>query len=244
MSCLDEPVTKLQTNGFFVQPAVGIFIGTAAGMGLMMVVILAGGHPFLAMGALFAGILGAFGVLSGKMCFELNENGLSREFRPFLARFVRRKASQQHFDFADIVSFQREKDLSRSMKEVEYLRIKLRTAPFTILITDQANPDGFRMFADAFEGQVHRFNEIPTPVPIDALPEPKPRVIIRRKKGFYGTVWAKILTFVFVWATLGLISAVILGEAKVTHILRMAIVIIPGTSYMVYRVFLKKDHPA
>lgn len=202
-----------------------------------MTVIFAGGHVFLAMGALFTGIFGAFGILAGKMSFELNEHGLSRNFRPFLLRFFRLPELQQHFQFSDILSFQREKDLSRSLNEVEYLRIKLRKAPFTILITDQVNPSGFRAFADAFEAQVQGYNKHSPP----PLPTQKAVAPILRKKGFYSTVWAKILTGIFVWATLGLIAALCLGEASVSMILRLALVIIPGTGYMVYRVFLKKD---
>ncbi|MGJ8644536.1 MAG: hypothetical protein ACSHX9_14090 [Luteolibacter sp.] len=233
-----KTIAKLQTNGFFIQPAVGILIGTSAGMGLMMFVILVGGHVFLAMGALFAGILGAFGILAGKMCFELNEHGFSRNFRPFLIRFLRQSELHQHFQFSDIVSYQREKDLSRSMNEVDYLRIRLRKAPFTILINDQVNPSGFRSFADTFEVQVQGYNEHRPP----ALPTQKAIVPIRKKKGFYSTVWANILTGIFVWATLCLLSALFLGEASVSLILRLALVIVPGTGYMVYRVFLKKDH--
>lgn len=206
-------------------------------MGLMMIIIFAGGHVLLAMGALLAGILGAFGILSGKMSFELNEHGLSRNFRPFLLRLLRLGELQQHFRYSDILSFQREKDLSRSMNEVEYLRIRLRIAPYTILITDQVNPSDFSIFADAFETQVQGYNEHrPPPLPTRNAIAP-----IRKKKGFYSTVWAKILTGIFVWATLCLMSALFLGEGSVSMILRMALVIVPGTGYMVYRVFLKQD---
>jgi hypothetical protein len=151
------------------------------------------------------------------------------------------------FPFAEIVSYKREKDLARSMREVEVLKITVRTAPFHVWINDKVDPVGFRKFADAFVDQVENVNRIleaghlPGDVETSDVVETKPaQRPIRRRKGFYDSVFAKVLTIAFVWANLALTAAFFMGEARPTQLIRFGIVIVSGTAYMVYRVFLKR----
>ena len=242
-----ETLAELKTNGFGFNPALSIGIGTVVGMQAMFVAILLKLHPFVAMAALLGGILAVFGVMGGRMEYRLTTRGLHRWFRPFLGNFLPIRGRARFFHFAEIVSYKREKDLARSMREVEVLKITVRTAPFHVWINDQVNPVGFRRFADAFVEQVESVNQnlaaghTPGDPETTDVVETKPvQHPIKRRKGFYSTVFAKVLTVVFVWATLALAAAFFLGEARATQLIRFGIVILPGTAYMVYRVFLKR----
>ena len=64
---------------------------------------------------------------------------------------------------------------------------------------------------------------------------------LKERKGFYETLFAKIITVFFILLSIGLIYLFIIGTlGKATHIFRLFIIIIPGTIYMAYRVFGKK----
>ena len=238
-----EAIETLETNGFYLHPAATIAMATAVGLGAMMPVTMLGAHVFAAMGALLGGIRLVLGIFSGKVSFRLTETGLHREFRPFLSAFMGSKTHAQFFPCDSITSFKRDRDFSRSMKETEFLKISLRDAPFTILITDQVNAEGFTRFADAFVAQVENLNRKRTvpllPPSVGTTPVKSPP-LIRRKKSFYETVFAKLLTILFLFSSVALVLAVFSGEARWTYVIKLGIVILPGTAYLVWRVFIKK----
>ncbi|MEC5127113.1 hypothetical protein VSU19_10155 [Verrucomicrobiales bacterium BCK34] len=237
----EEILAVLETNGFGSNPGLTIALATVAGMGAMFVLIMINLHPLFPMVGLLGGILATFGVFAGKMEYRLTSQGLSRYFRPFLRKFLSMKGQTQLFPFSEIESYQLEKDLSRSMTEVETLKIKTQKPPYHVWINDQINPGGFRAFADAFIAQVesvNRKNESSAAMNIASdAPKPAP---IQRKKGFYESIPAKLLTALFIVATLALAAAFFLDYAKPPHLIRFAIIIVPGTCYMTYRVFLRK----
>jgi hypothetical protein len=61
--------------------------------------------------------------------------------------------------------------------------------------------------------------------------------VIERRPGFYQSIWAKLLTAVFVVVAGALIVAWLAGLLSPTGMFRLLIVVIPGVIYMVWRTF-------
>lgn len=229
----------LKTRGFVSNPMGTISMAAFCGLLLMSVSVMVGAHVFVSMGALLAGILGIYGIKAGHMEYLLTSDSLERRFQPFLAQCMGLQGQRQVFAFEDIVSYKQEEDLSRSMRERSFLNITLRRRPYTIWITDEQNPAVFRDFAEAFIQHVEQFNSKAAATgPLASCHKADHR--IRRQPSFYRSLGAKILTLIFILLNLGLMVAFFTGIGSIDSLIRWAGIILPGTFYMVWRVFVQK----
>lgn len=174
------------------------------------------------MALLFGGILLVYGFKAGKVEYQLLETGIRQRIRRFLPYKLSGKEQERFFQWSDVRSFKNDKDWSRRYKEYEYLKLYLTKSPRQIWITDQIDKTGFKQFKQAF------LNVMET--------QRTDAERIQEKPGFYSTWFAKVLTIVFVVITLGLMFYW-RGEEKFTHFVRLRWIMVPGTLYMVFRVF-------
>ncbi|MEP0322661.1 hypothetical protein [Bauldia litoralis] len=215
-----DVIADLATRGFIGRP--GPTILAATGMGLLaMTLSFAFDSPMLvSMAALFAGILLVLGIRAGDMRYRLTGEGLGRSFRPLLWRYLGLRSREQFFRFSDMRFFRRDRDWSRyRAEEVESVTIGVRRPPFRVVIHDMIDKPSFGAFADVFErlaGQGETF--------------------VERRPGFYESVWAILLTALFVAVAVVLIGFFVAGALSPTGVFRLLIVIIPGVIYMVWRV--------
>lgn len=210
----------LETRGFIGRPGPTILAATGAGL-LGMWISFAFDPPIVvSMAALFAGILLVLGFRAGEMRYRLTGAGLSRSFRPLLARYLRLPGREQSFRFDEMRFYRRDRDWSRyRAEEVESLTIGVRRPPFRVVIHDMIDKGAFGAFADRFEqlaGQAE--------------------TVVARRPGFYQSIRALLLTAVFAVMAAGLLAAFFANMIGPTGIFRLLIVIIPGVIYMGWRV--------
>lgn len=208
----------LRTRGFAGNPGTVIATATIVGLLAMSVVILADLPILVAVPALLLGIVSVLARNAGDMVLHLTETGIERTVTPMLARYLPVKPRHQRFAFADMRSFRRDHDRSRFRGEVSFLSIGLSKPPFRLLIQDMGGEIDLGPFAEAFETMATRHG-------------------VRRRPGFYQTVFARVLTATFVVLALVLCGFALLGRLSPTHLFRLLAVILPGTTYMLWRVW-------
>ena len=242
----ETTLAAFSTNSFAVNPYAAIYLGIMAGMGMMWMGIMAGFNVFLCMVLLFAGILLVYGFSIGKVRYTLTVEGVQQNIRRFIPYLLFKKEQVRFIRWNQVRSFKNDTDKMRSGQDYEFLKLYLNTSPGEIWITDQHDKHGFRQFRDAFLGFIRDNNnwaDKPQNAHLTGTTdkqdtEKRPQTThIRRRKGFYETTFAKVLTIFFTLLTLLLIWVFSFWGMGFTNSFRLMFVLIPGTVYMLYRVF-------
>lgn len=238
-----KPLSQFSTNGFVENPFAVIGLSMMAGMGLMFLTISAGLPTVFSFIGLFGGILGVFGFCIATIRYTLFENGIQQDIKRKIPYWLWKKESVRFFEWTDIQSFKRDSDLTRGGKEYQYLKLYLRKAPHQIWITNQIDAHGFEDFSTAFLNLKQEAAEQKQKTSLlSAKPEASSAALqeVKEKKSFYDTYWAFLITLFFVIVSgLLLVFGFLLGMGA-NNWWKLFFVILPGTSYMVYRVFIKK----
>jgi len=175
---------------------------------------------------------------SGNVTYNLYSWGFAQHITP---SFKKRRLVKRSFKWEDLVSYRVGIDMDRQMKEYNYLKLQLHKQPFQIQMNDaKSSMAPFLDFRNAFVEQLESYNRKATHV--DSGTEKK--ATVRKKPGFYKTWFAKVLTILFIIITALAIVYVLFqgGSVRPTNLFRIFVILLPGTAYMVYRVFwLKGD---
>ncbi len=264
---MKEVLARFTTNSFVTNPYGAIAIATVAGMMFMSVGITAGGPIWLSMVLLIGGILLVYGWLAGSVTYELHTKGIRLRINRFIPDYLGRPPKEKWVLWKDIRSYKNDKDWSRQFKEYEFLKLYLRTSPGEIWLTDQHNKSGFVAFKEAFLTQVKQVNELSRQRKQEEAQMTSASVVkggpenggtssfdgvgssggreighvIRQRKSFYKTIWAKVITIILLVLTVTLAVYTSGADQKFTHFYRINFVLVPGTIYMIYRVFVKAE---
>lgn len=244
MPNLDNPITSFTTNSFVYNPTKTIISAVFAGMGFMYITIFLGAPIIVSMLALFSGILLVYGYRIGKVKYSLYPFGIHQTIRRFIPDILGKEAEERLFTWNLINSYKIDRDMSKSLKSYYFIKLYLNVAPKQIWITDQVDKEGFERFKFEFEKLIREHtilraeNDFNTRS-ISNVEDIRPQYV-KRKKGFYSTILAKIVTLFFVILSILLLIFAIQSGMRATNWFRLGVVIIPGTIYMVYRVFLDK----
>lgn len=243
-------LAQFTTNSFVGNPIGVIILGTAAGMGFMFVGIMLGSPIVLSMILLFAGIGLVYGYMIGKVQYSLYADGIEQRIKKFIPYYLKKKEETRFIKWEQIKSFKNDTDFSRQVKEYEYIKLYLNTPPREIWITDQIDPVGFNVFNSAFLLKMQEFTPQPqaeneATISYSSFKNVQPsssiKPIIKQKKSFYNTVFAKVITLLFVAVSLSIAWFGIINGMRLTNWFRLGIILIPGTIYMVYRVFVRSN---
>lgn len=246
MTNLENPITQFTTNSFVGNPVRTIMESVFAGMGLMFISFMLTPNAFISMAFLFAGILLVYGYKLGKVQYSLYPFGIHQTIRRFIPDMLGRPPEARLITWDLIKSYKIDEELSRSLKPYTYIKLFLVVSPGEIWITDQIDKDGFDKFRAAFEQIMDKSapgkweNEVNTINRSLGMEESKP-YHIKKKKSFYATPRAKLITLFFVVVCLGFLIMGLEGSLKTTYWVRLGIIIVPGTAYMVYRTFFRKN---
>lgn len=222
-------------------------LATFVGMMLMFVVMITGLGVIPSMLGLFGGIYLVYGFQVATIDYEISSEGIHQNIRRLLPYQINKKESKRLIRWEDIKSYKNDTDFSRQWKEYEYIKLYLRTKPKEVWITNQRNKHGFEDFKQAFlqavenvsqssDSQVSKSDWKHT---VDSRSQRK--VGIKRKKSFYKTTFAKILTGFFILMCAGIFAWGTINGWKLTHPIRFGAILLPGTLYMTWRVFVKED---
>lgn len=250
---------SFRTNGFILQPYATIALSFACGMTLMMLGIFAGAPVMVSMILLTGGIGAVFAIGMGSILYTLTPEGIQQDITRWFAPGRMQKQIKRFISWGQIASFKNDSDYGRSSGQYEYLKLYLRTAPGEIWITDQRDKKGFEQFKNTFlrlirESKATQQDPMATPVPsamVQQTAAPLPGIPVSpeaqqhlqrivRKKSFYRTAFAKILTLFFTGLTLFLIWMQSYHGLHFTNWFKLLFVILPGTVYMLYRVYFSE----
>jgi len=254
MQTYQTPLAQFTTNSFVGNPIQVILLGTSVGMCLMFVGIVIGVPVFISMALLFGGIGLVYGYMIGKVQYTLLPNGIEQRIRKFIPFYLSKKEETRFIGWEQINSFKNDTDYSRQVKEYEYIKLYLNAAPREIWITNQLDEAGFNTFKDAFLLKMQEFK--PQIVVGDYANEDAQnpyslsrglragggkKIEIKEKKSFYKTTLAKIVTILFVLASIGIAILGVSMNMRITNWIKFGIIILPGTFYMVSRVFIRSN---
>ena len=243
-----EPIAIYQTNSFSENPMSVIGMGMGVGMGAMFMFILGGAPVFLSMAALIGGILVVYGYKIGKTRYELHAEGIYQCISLFIPNMLKKRPKERFIEWKDIKSYRNDTDFKRNLQEYEYLKLYLRKSPSQIWITNDGGRVSFEAFRDKFLeliGDAEKGKDSAQSVPNAVSDSPlEVKVIkdamsdIKRKPSFYAGIFAKILTVFFILLTVALFVFGYFNGMRMANWFRLAAILLPGTLYMSYRVFI------
>ncbi|MBR9859314.1 hypothetical protein GYB22_00895 [bacterium] len=249
----DSAIQSFTTQSFIGNPIGSIAMGTVAGMSLMFLFISIGAPIWLSVGGLIGGILIVFGFKIGKVRYELHEDGVRMIQQNWFSSAANRTPKVVEIKWFEIKSFSNDVDMQRDLKEYEYLKLFITKAPWEVWITDQHNRSGFEQFRDEFLKAV-KVSNTATVKEEEALKKSVKEVVagteetgskylgktmISEKPGFYKRPMAKVITLFFIFLCGGLFYWGYMHGMREQNWLRVAFIMVPGTAYLVYRVYMK-----
>jgi len=225
-------------------------VATMVGMTAMMVGIMIGLPIVANMAILMGSIYAIIRWRSGKATYSLDSKGFTQVIKPFWGS----TPTIRRIEFNDIKSYVTGRDRKRDLEEFHFLKIKLKRSHASIVISDQkGDKEAFANFRDHFEKMVELNNDDPRPSSTStsmgkrsyAKSATKPRSqqnqkVIKRKN-FYERPFAKVLTLFFIVTCLFFLVLWYNGMMNIRNLFRLLVIIIPGTIYMVSRVFFPRE---
>ncbi len=232
------------------------------GMTLMFSGIMLGAPVYISMVLLLAGIGLAYGFGIGEVQYLLTPQGIEQKIRRFIPYAIKRKEETRLINWDKMSSYKIDTDKKRYGDEYEYIKLYLKISPGEIWITDQQDKAGFQQFKDTFllmlgdfnarnkktttetlqpqqaTGKSKSSNEGNNPQGESGLNGNYQSPLIRQRQSFYKTFFAKALTIFFTLITILFIWIIAYRGMHFTNWFKLMFIILPGTVYMVYRVFI------
>lgn len=240
------------TNSFLQQPLVVLAAATLAGLTAMFASLQAGGGGIVSTVALVGGIGLVLGFGAGKATFTIHPAGIGQQVVSFLPLPGKPQGITRFFAWQQIMAYKCDEDMNRSGQPYEYIKLFLSVAPGEVWITNQKDKEAFAQFRTVFLAQVALAREAAAAEA--ATPQATPGTsasralqasatpILREKKSFYTTRFAKGLTVVFIILTCLLLWVGLQGTLQQYQLDKILFIMLPGTVYMSYRVFFFPKH--
>jgi hypothetical protein len=223
-----ERVVQVRCRTWRGAPLGAIFGVTAAALALSTS-SLALGFPAPAAMIVFVGAL-SVGIAwcAGDAEYTLGPAGISRTWRALGSGRLwpaRPGANRvRTAPWSAVRSYRSGRELSRSLREVETLEVQLTAPSERWFIHDRSDPASFQAFRAAFSEAVQA-------LPAAAAPERRPH--------FYERKLAHVIAGLALVATLALMLLAAGGLLGPGPLVRLGVVIVPGTLYIVWRTWLR-----
>jgi hypothetical protein len=134
-------------------------------------------------------------------------------------------------------------DMNRALAEKRFLIIQSRKGNKRIRITENENDrEAFTNFSEALESRIGNWNAIHGASADGQAEQGSIFRPIRKKPGFYTGFFGKALSLFFLFLTAAVGTLMITeGLGSGGSWFRLLFILVPGTAYMFYRSFIKKD---
>lgn len=235
-----------------------ILIISQVSLFVMVPIFFFGFHPFIAMAAFMGALFLGFGLVTGEVTYTIDEGGLTKEVDPTMFKHFWRKKTFQYYPWDNIMSFKAGVDANRSYEEFQFLTIITAKGGKLELNDKKGDKASFTNFEKVFRQYVAAVEKgmvadpskpvsarLEKEMGSEAPQEARTSILkhsIKEKPNFYQTTTAKALTILFILLSLALAGIVLTGgDLRMTNFFRLAFIIVPGTIYMYYRVFVKKE---
>lgn len=220
-----------------------VLLAVAVGMQVMFLLFAAGAPVWLVLPALLATMVAVMAPFLRHVNLSLEHDGIQVAMRPMFrfGSWPKDRSFRLHWD--EIAHYEIGSDMNRALTEKRFLLVQPRKGNMRIRITENENDrEGFTRFSEALEVRIAQWNaqhgagKDPVAASEDTF---RP---IRRKPGFYTSFFGKALSlfFLVLTATIGTLM-VTEGLGSGGSWFRLLFILVPGTAYMVYRSFIKKE---
>ncbi|MHC1737741.1 MAG: hypothetical protein AB9882_06995 [Ignavibacteriaceae bacterium] len=242
------------------QNPIAMIIGISQLAFMVMIGALVIGIHWLPTLILFLGIIVFFVViLSIRVKYEINGLVITKEAVPLIRNIPFMDAPPVEVKNINEIKFYQEgRDLNRSYETYEYLIVAFNDGVKWKIVSKKETMEEFNPLKAYIIGKIEEINRGSSAQPVQTevvrTPDPgfrqetyeKKKPVappkIKRRKGFYESVWGKIVSVFFLIFTAVLIIFYFYnpGFFKVTHLYRLAFILVPGTFYLVYRTFFSR----
>ncbi len=161
---------------------------------------------------------------AGPTTYTLTASHLERDHRRFLGGAPLREATP----IASLRRYRRDRSLSRTLQEQEFLAFDLPDGR-RWLATSRQDAAAFRSFATAFEALAAGGPAATPTVPGNPG--------VPRRGSFWRSWPGRASTLLALVASLGLIMATLAGQVHFGNLVRLLLVILPGTAWLLWRSF-------
>jgi hypothetical protein len=196
----------------------GLFTTWAVAMLAMFVAISVGvPAPFAAI-VLVAGIAVGLRRTAGTATYTLEAEGVRRQWTPFAGGDAR----VEFRSFADLRRWKHDHSVSRGFRRYEFLELDAARGPRWV-VTNRQDAAGFDRFREAFVARVAGLAAA--------------GVVVPQARSFYQTWWGKATSVGLALGVLALVAAVPFGLVALTGLIKLAIFLVPGAVYLLWRSF-------
>jgi len=244
------------------QNPIALIIGISQLAFMFMIGSLVIGIPWFLTLVLLLGII-VFFVLafSVRVKYEINGSVITKEAVPLINNFPFMNAPPVEVkNMSQIKFYQEGRDLNRSYETYEYLIVGFNDGVKWKIVTKKETLPEFNPLKTAIIGKIEEINRDSSTKPVQStvtqmqapvfrqpVYEQSKQVIppkIKRRKGFYESVWGKLVSvFFLIFTTLLIVFYFYNPEyLRATHLYRLFIILIPGTFYLLYRTFFSEKH--
>ncbi|HRN53032.1 MAG TPA: hypothetical protein PK788_06015 [Gemmatimonadaceae bacterium] len=172
----------------------------------------------LAVLALVGGVAVGLHRLAGTATYTLEPDGVRRQWTPFTGGSAREEFRR----FSELRRWKLDHSMSRGFSRYEYLELDAPQGPRWV-ITSRQDAEGFARFREAFTARVETFAAADGEV--------------RRARSFYDTWYGKAISLGLAGGVAALGIAAALGAVALTGIIKLAIFLVPGALYLLWRSF-------
>ncbi|MHC1692631.1 MAG: hypothetical protein AB9828_06375 [Sphaerochaetaceae bacterium] len=235
--------------------ALVLIAGTQFSLMVLFIALALGAPVWSCMVLLMLSLFGMVRLLSANIEYSLSSEGLQRTVHPKVLR-NRRFHTTDTLGWQQMAWYRIDTELNRSFRRYPFIQIKPReNGPSWRIEGHDMQDAAFNRFQQAFlaYGQAHALlspsllgtasggDDSPTHAP---TPITNGRPLVRRRASRYASPWAKILaiTAIAVDILLVILTIVVYGTLPWRILWRFALVLVPGTGYVVYRAFRKNGH--
>jgi hypothetical protein len=251
----DRParVPRVYTRNFRSRQTLSLVLATwltMLGVGLVSSIGLV---PLIGVPLLLLYVTGVICILAGHDVITLTADGFHREWTPLAARVLPLKTHTTSIPFAAVRSYKVDSEMSRGLVTYDYLEIDLAQDPHRLIATSRHDRAGFEAFKAAFLARVGATRAggtvSDTQAPLSTTPacagvvesgacvsDTVPPAPIRERRSFYASPFAILLALLFGAVSIVLVGAAFTGHLSFGSLVRLMLVILPGTGYILWRV--------
>ena len=220
-----------------------VLLAVAVGMQVMFLLFAAGAPIWLVLPALLATLFAVMAPFLRHVNLSLEADGVQVDMRPMF-RFGNWPATKSfRLLWDEIGHYEIGSDMNRALTEKRFLIIQARKGSKRIRITENENDrEAFTRFSEALETRIGNWNAMHGATDKGQGEPGSAFRPIRKKRGFYTSIFGKALSLLFLFLTAAVGTLMITeGLGSGASWFRLLFILVPGTAYMVYRSFIKKD---
>jgi hypothetical protein len=208
---------QVRCRVFAGSQGLGILALWGVAMAVMWATIALGLPPAVAPVVLLAALYLGVQRLAGTATYTLEAAGVRRQWIALAGGRVH----EDYRRFEDLRRWKHDETMSRGFQRYEYLELDGLRGPRWV-ITGRQDAAGFAAFKDAFVARAATLE--------------RPGGLARRR-GFYASWYGKLTALALAGATAALVVAAGAGLVPLTGLIKLALLMIPGSAYLLWRSF-------